>query len=255
MKLTASLIVHNEMGRYLESCLESLRSFCDEVRIYDDGSTDALSSWRSFDNVMIKRSGERTFFDHEGKARQAALNWALEGDPTHILSIDADEFVSDGVQLRRAIERSPAQVMSLCMKEIWMADPEGLWVRQDGGWAEHEVGICYLVDRARLNEDVWKIPNKALACGRVPEIVRRRGRARCSDVDILHFGWANQAEREARHHRYVVADGGKFHAGSHLDSIMWTDGRVKLERRPWPVWLEPQRPTILEHVQEGLVPA
>jgi hypothetical protein len=243
MKLVASLIVHNERDRYLEPCLSSLLGFCDAVAIVDDGSTDGTYEWlrdRAADSdgrIALLRNDESVFFEHEGKARQALLDWTLKATwPTHVLAIDADEFVASPQAIRDAIAASPAQeVWTLEMEEVWEAADGGYAIRQDGGWKAHPVGVLWRVPPTRRSGGrQWEIPQRALACGRVPQYVARHRRARPVGSSLLHVGWACEADRVARHHRYAVADGGRFHAGSHLDSILWTGSRVRLEHAYWP---------------------
>ena len=105
-------------------------------------------------------------------------------------------------------------------------------------------------------EGLLKIRDAALACGREPEIIRRLWRtANVAPSSILHFGWTNASERKERHHRYVLADGGEFHARRHLDSILWPDRRVRLTRREWPAALEPWRERIVERAAREAVAA
>ena len=194
------------------------------------------------------RRAEPSFFEHEGRARQELLEWTLEADPTHILAIDADEFVAEPDLLLEAIRRHPhAPAFGLCMEEVWKIDDAGYAVRCDGGWCPHETPSCYAVPPERIRERMaFHIQDRALACGREPvsvrEGARRRGHGRVyAETALLHLGWTREAERVARHHRYAVADKGRFHASSHLASILWTDSQVALERRdapPLPVWAE-----------------
>ncbi len=233
MNLVASLIVRNELDRYLLDCLELLLGFCDEVRVYDDASTDGTrEALAGMDRIRVAGVPESEFYRHEGAARQRALEWTLEAHPTHVLAIDGDELIEDGRHLRDVVEGSSGiDVFTLCMEEVWKADHEHVWIRQDGGWKAHGVPILYRVVGSGAG---LEIPQRALASGRVPvSVSRRHGRGVETGTSILHLGWANELERAARHARYVEHDGGKFHAGSHLDSIMWSDERVELTRCPW----------------------
>lgn len=232
MKLVASLIVRNELGRYLKPCIYSLHEFCDEIRVLDDGSTDGSGDWlrdTEFDGrVHVLTNEGPSFFTHEGKARQTLLNWTLAADPTHVLAIDADEFVEDGHALRKQLDREIV-AHALCMQEVWEAGST-LKIRMDGGWRPHPVPICWAVPLAK---GTLRIQDRALACGREPVAVRRM-RQRPTGICVLHFGWANPEERQARYERYVEADGGKFHASRHLQSIMWPESRIELCEQPWP---------------------
>ena len=246
VRLVGSLIVRNELDRYLEPCVEHLLAFCDELRILDDGSTDGtLDYLRSVDRVVAV-SQEPGFFEHEGRARQALLEHTLAGEPTHILAIDADEFVADG-QAVRASCAGRQHAFSLVMEEIWQADELELRVREDGGWRAHPVPILYRVPDPRWRrESEWRIADRALACGREPRAIRRIGsRGQATGTEVLHFGWTRETSRQARHERYAVADGGRFHAGSHLASILWPDTKVRLRARAWPVALEPYREQLI----------
>ena len=91
MKLAAMMMVGpGEQDRYLPLVLAALDRFCDVI-VTEDG---------------------HDFFDHEGRARQRLLEKTMAADPSHILAIDADEFVTDGPALRKACE-SPCPVLTL----------------------------------------------------------------------------------------------------------------------------------------------
>lgn len=248
VRLVASMMVGaGELDRYLKITVPALLEFCDELVIRCEGEAehdylDALPGVAMF-------WSEPSFFDHEGRARQELLEHTLIFEPTHVLSIDADEMVADGRALRRACE-SECPVLTLVMQEIWKADRDRLSIREDGGWRQHPVPVVYRVP-GRLDH-TWRIPDRQLACGREPIAVqgfhRTRGCSEWSGTEILHFGWTNVAERQARHQRYVTADGGRFHARAHLDSIVWPDSRVRLLNRGWPEPLGPLKTELLARI-------
>lgn len=245
MKLAASLIVRNELGRYLEPCVDHLLEFCDEVVLLDDHSDDGTFRWLLSQGERVqplRHNSEPEFFKHEGRARQALLEWTLSREPTHVLAIDADEFVDDGPALRRSLEQWDEAAFGLVMEEIWEAAGDGLCVRQDGGWASHAIPAVWRVPE-RIDAS-WRIADRALACGRMPRPVDSI--PLWAYGSLLHFGWANEQERRARYDRYRVADGGRFHASQHLESIMWGCNRVQLQPREWPAGLLPWKDAILE---------
>lgn len=248
MRLVAAMIARNELSRYLSLTIPALLDFCDEVRVIDDFSSDGSYHWlMSQRRVNVLTNPSVTFDEHEGKARQALLDWVREADPTHVLAIDADEFVTDGAALRRTLEENPDQrVFSLEMQEVWTAEKERLWIRRDGGWREHPVPVLWSPP-PEAGPEWWSIRDKALACGREPEgIVGNR--AMPTGQAILHFGWANVTERRRRYDRYMAIDNGAFHASTHLQSIMWEARKVRLSRRYWPESLD--RAAVLERVKE-----
>ncbi len=256
MNLVASLIVRNELGRYLEPCVQSLLEFCDEVRVWDDCSDDGTYEWLLCqDRVAVGLEPAPSFFQHEGRARNRALRWAMDGKPTHILAVDADEFVTDGAAIRLACgnDQGPG-VWSLDLEEVWKADERSLRIREDGSWNLQERGIPILwrVPLGRIaHSHRWQVLDMQLACGRAPTAVSTSRRIP-SGSGLLHFGWACEADRAARYQRYVDHDGGRFHRDKHIKSIMFPDRDVKLRKRPWPANLD--RPAILDRVRQG-VPA
>ncbi len=257
MNLVASLIVRDELDRYLRPCITSLLSFVDEVRVLNDHSTDGSDEWlREQPRVHLTDSRAEPMFEHEGAARNALLQWTFQAKPTHVLAIDADEFVTDGAAIRAACETNAGRgSWSLGMEEVWRADERNLWIRQDGGWKAQERGIPILwqAPRARVGATgAWQIPMRQLACGREPAAVRRF-RPIPSGSGLLHFGWSCKADRAERYQRYVDHDGGRFHNRAHLDSIMWSDRMVRLARRRWPAGID--KAALLERIRREAVTA
>lgn len=246
MKLVASMMVGpGETSRYLPTVLELLAGFCDEIRIRCD-SDEAITGHRT----MVQRTKAGSFFAHEGQARQKLLDWTLEAQPTHVLAIDADELVTDGQAIRDACELDAGiGVWTLGIQEVWKADAGSLWLRHDGGW-DMQARAPLLYRAPRKSGGLWRIQDRALACGREPLAVRQlAGRATRVNADVLHFGWTNVAERSARYQRYVTHDGGRFHSRAHLNSIMWEDRKVRLVRREWPEALTGYKVRLLERVE------
>jgi hypothetical protein len=253
MKMIASLVCRNELNRYLELCVSHLLEFVDEIRIVDDGSTDGWEealrgAWGKDGNRVLAKKRDRTLggaFVNHADARNELLQFTLEGWPDWILDLDFDEFVSDGAALRRRCEAPGATRLSLTMEEIWQAEPDCLCVREDGGWRSHEVMMLWKPDMARRGD--LQIFDKGPATGRTPEVVSRQLAER-TGVQALHFGWTNVAERQERFERYQQADGGRFHSGAHLQSIMWPDEKITLRARPWPAGLAALRPALEQRI-------
>lgn len=246
MKLIASLIVRNEHDRYLDVCLSSLNEFCDEIRVVDDGSTDGTHACLVEHGCVIDRDFRSRFYEHEGRARQRLLDFTLQGQPTHILAIDADEIIGDGPAMRRQVEQTPSRsgAWSLWMTEVWKADERAIQERVDGAWGQRKVPIVFQPMRN------MKIADRALASGREPQAVAKaaiRGQAPVVG-EVFHLGWACQSDRANRYHRYEVHDGGEFHASQHLLSIMWPDAQVSFREHPWPPGMLPFKDRLVERI-------
>jgi glycosyltransferase involved in cell wall biosynthesis len=259
LKLVASMICKDELGRYLPEVIGHLREFVDQIVVVDDGSTDRTGEWLD-DNadapMMIVHHldpADGFFAGHEGRKRQELLNLTLNQLPDWVLNIDADEFVTDGKLVREYCEDSKGRLVGILdMEEVWQVDKAELRIRIDGGWRPHPVPCLWNTSLSGMRGRALQISNKALACGREPEVVRRYfGKARPTGANILHFGWANHSARRPRYERYVTADGGAFHRNSHLDSIMLPDDKVNMESRPWPKPLSKFKPLILKQATVG----
>ncbi len=240
MKLVASAVVRNEAGRYLEPWLTHLLTFCDEVRLLDDGSTDGTVALATdFEGVHVQPNRGPAFFEMESAVRNELLRWTMLGDPTYVLSIDADEFVGDTVALRaKALEGHP--VYSLTMREVWKVDgpqlvgePTAMGLRVDGAWGDRFCPILWQAPPV-LRGQRWEVPRRKLACGREPMAVRRAPSKR-TGIGVYHFGWTRERDRRARAARYFEHDGGRYHADKHLQSILWPDEQVKINWVPWPL--------------------
>lgn len=247
MKLVASVMVGpGEEDRYLAPFLEHLLQFCDEIRIRLEVEVEGpgWETTRWGEKIQV-RAVPPSFFVHEGRARQELLMWTMAGDPTHILVIDADEFVGDGQRLRTAMEAGGQNgIWKLEMTEIWGANEQSLSVRVDGLWKPRPVGIAFevpndhWVDRQKRRH--WRMPEMALACGRVPLLIAMTANRTpvAATTSILHLGWACKADRAARYARYEQHDGGKHHDIRHLRSIMYEDSQVGISPLAWPSALD-----------------
>ena len=246
VKLVASMVVRNELSRYLELSVEHLLSFCDEIRVIDDNSDDGTFEYlRKQERVLVARNDGAAFMSYESQVRNLLLDWTMDAQPDYVLSIDADEFVADPYVVKECAERYGRPVYTLDMIEVWEANQLNLSIRQDGAWGPRLCPILWQAPTRLTNE--WRIPNRKLACGREPERVRRTP-FRKSGTSVLHWGWTNQAERVARAERYFEHDRGRFHRDTHLQSILWPRERVVMSAMEWPPGLQPLQERLLERV-------
>lgn len=248
MKLVASMIVRNEADRYLDLALTHLLTFCDEVRVIDDGSDDGTPELLDdVEGVVWKPNTASAWRSNEGLARQGLLEFTMEGEPDWVLAIDADEFVADPRMVRQIVDTGASTVYSLEMTEVWGLDEGAIIVREDGDWKPRPCPILWRAPE-RLRGQTWRIPARALACGREPLGVRR-SKAMKSGSAVLHLGWARESEREPRAQRYFDLDGGRFHANAHLQSILWTPAQgLVMRARLWSAGLAPIKEQLIGRV-------
>ena len=262
VNLVAGMVVRNELGRYLRWSLPALLEYADHVVILDDHSDDGTFEWldglEMHGRVRVVRSDLPPMFENEGAVRQHlhALTLALE--PTHVIAVDADEFIGDGHVIRDRLndhlvsrDRLRLHAWTCAMEEIWDVTSQELACRCDGSWRPHDVPVLYSVPDGMKTPGRWMWSDRALASGRVPQEVSslalRRGAAP-TGTEILHFGWADQRERQQRAARYAALDGGRFHANTHLQSILWPESRQSRGEREWPPALLPYRAQLVRHV-------
>ncbi len=249
MKISASMIVRNEAGRYLPLVLDHLLTFVDEVAVINDASTDRTWGLLRQPGVRVLDVQESLFSEHEGRARDRLLEWTLEGKPDWILAIDADEVISDGLRLRELAEAAaeliptPVAAWHVGLEEAWSLDVENdcICIREDGGWRTHAVPLFYRAPE--LAEGQWRFRDLRLACPREPPAVASLPSGD-SGVELLHLGWLNESERQGRFDRYMAVDGGQYHARQHLESIMWPPEWITLRGRSWPPPLLPFKERI-----------
>lgn len=254
LNLCASVIVRDELDRFLGPCLKSLLEFCDTVCILDDSSTDGWEEtlrpgWGAAGSRVLVRlhsvpdRNDHSSFHLHAAARTSLMRFTLESDIDYVVAIDADELVSDGAAVRKACERGP-EAVSTVITEVWEACDELLCTREDGGWRQHPIANVWSAGRFR--DQALKLTDRGTATGRVPDVVHR-ARAVPSGAHTLHFGWSCRADRAERFARYGGPNEG--HASAHVKSIMWPDSLVTLKPLPWPSWPDGVRGQVFERAQ------
>ena len=122
--LSVAVITKNEADR-VARLLDSVR-FADEIIVVDSGSTD--------DTRELCRSYGAVVIDHTWLGYAAQKQLALEkASSDWVLSLDADEAVSDGLagQIVTAIRQAPPEVAGFSMPRL--SYYLGRWIRH-GGW-------------------------------------------------------------------------------------------------------------------------
>lgn len=223
MALIANMVIRNEADRYLDQVLLDLLTYVDKIVITDDCSTDNTVEIASEYTNHIYKTDEPLFTVDEGKLRQIGWNnlnkHAIKGD--WILCIDADEIVWPTTKpIMDLVRTNRYDVIALEFINMWTPTH----YRVDKLWKP-----MYCTKLFRYMEG-GVIKDRKLACGSEPTYVEKAikmGRwLKDSGLKIQHLGYMRDDDKKAKYDRYMEIDGGKYHAGSHIKSIM--DKKIEL---------------------------
>lgn len=223
MALIANLVCRNEADRYLKQVLDDLLLYVDDIVVTDDCSTDnTVEIVKDYTNHVYS-TDEPLFCVNEGQLRQEAWrnldNHAVYGD--WILCIDADEIVYSTKQpIAELIQTTKYDVLALEFINMW----NPTHYRVDKAWKPM---LCTKLFRYMKN---GRIRDRVLACGSEPTYVEKSIQMnrwmKDSGLKIQHLGYMRDEDKKTKYDRYMKIDGGKFHSGAHLKSIM--DKKVEL---------------------------
>lgn len=238
-RIIGSMVVRNEMDRYLDRCLAWMSPIVDDLYILDDQSTDGTYELcRDYTDYVTRRPDDvPSFLEHEGKFRTFAFD-ELEhftkpalGD--WILSFDADEFLvasnaeaDVSEELRHAIRGKNVSGIVIDFKEIFKIDGDDFYYRTDGYWDAIRGPRLYTYQMcARFND-------KAMASGSEPTYVATGRKERTDRLTFIHLGYARDEDKQSKYERYSsLFDHG--HNDSHIQSIIKKPDLAKLEMEFW----------------------
>ncbi len=180
IQLSACLIVKNEAA-FLPRCLESIRSFVDEIVVVDTGSND--------DTVKIARSyGAQIhhfpWVNDFAAARNESLSHARG---KWVLYIDADESIDtlNAVKIRQVIARE---------------DIMGFTVRQRIPQSDDNIASAFFIEYCRLFRCQPDIRFEGSVHEQILPAIERIG-GRVLRTDIVFHHWAYAASEEKKRHR------------------------------------------------------
>lgn len=230
MRIFGVVVARNEADRYLDCCLSWHCGFLDDVHFYDDGSTDKTVQLALAHGCKVTQRALNgpLFAEHEGQTRQAswdAFEFAMapeEGD--WVLSFDADEFFvteddeADTIwKLASQAEQADFVGVKLPIREVFSVVYDGKYlsdprVRVDGLWAQ--------INGPRLfrYQPGGRFADRAMGCGSQPTYVDAGPFSHPRDAHLLHYGYADPADRKDKHSRYSSMEHG--HVNEHIESIL-----------------------------------
>ena len=173
--ISAVIITYNE-EKNLERCIESVRDIADEIVIVDSFSTDRTKE--------ICKKYELHFIEHKFEGHIQQKNWAItQAKYPHILSLDADEVLSD--RLKESIREVKEnwthdgyyfnRLTNYCGKWIrhcgWYPDRKlRLWDSRKGRWAVHTINLNSTMGR---HLDILRVTFFIIPTFQLPSILTR----------------------------------------------------------------------------------
>ncbi|MCX7983427.1 MAG: glycosyltransferase family 2 protein [Bacteroidetes bacterium] len=131
IQLSVVIITYNE-EKNIERCLMSVRDVADEIVVVDSFSTD-----RTID--ICKRFGARVI-QHVFEGHIQQKNFALEqATYHHVLSLDADEVLSD--ELQKEIQRVKKQWNYDCYEMNRLTNYCGTWIYHCGWYPDRKIRL------------------------------------------------------------------------------------------------------------------
>lgn len=218
-KITLSMIVKNEEGRYLNQMLNSLKGHIDEAVIIDDGSTDnTVNMCREILKGIPLHiiQNEKSLFASEAELRKKQWRETIKTNPDWILNLDADEIVEDDFwnNTQKLINNENYDLYCFRLYDMW----NQTHYREDKYWNAHSIYRPFLM---RYQPDFHYIWNETPQhCGRFPKNIFSFPKA-TSEFRVKHFGWATQEDRARKYRRYQLLDPDAIYGiREQYDSIM-----------------------------------
>lgn len=203
-KLTLTMVVKNESGRFLRQVLEEHRKYIDEAVIIDDGSTDnsaaiCLEALEGIPVHLVHNTISK--FSNEIELRKQQWEEVLKTNPEWILSLDADEIFepSFAANIDTLLYADEVDLFCFRLYDLWNATH----YREDIYWRSH---LNYRPFLLRYKEDFNYVWNESPQhCGRFPENIFELPH-QLSNLRLKHLGWSKAEFRLEKYLRYMLLD-------------------------------------------------
>ncbi|MGF7047711.1 glycosyltransferase involved in cell wall biosynthesis [Paenibacillus sp. DS2015] len=221
-KVTLSMIVKNEEGRYLNQMLNSLKGHIDEAVIIDDGSSDnTIALCREIlEGIPLHIiQNEKSMFAGEVELRKKQWNETIKTNPDWILNLDADEILEEGfwVNAQQLINNKKYDFYCFRLYDMW----DEKHYREDEYWNAQSIYRPFLMRYQPDFNYTWN--ETAQHCGRFPMNTSSFPKAG-SEFRVQHLGWATQEDRAEKYVRYQLLDPDAIYGiREQYDSIMDTN--------------------------------
>lgn len=219
-KLTLSMTLHNESGRFLEQVFESVLPFIDEAVIIDDASTDDTVEIckKYLKNVKHKIiRNQKSKFANESQLRKQQWDATVKTHPDWILILDADEIPEKrfAAVIPELMQNADVDIYNFYPYDFWK---DGYY-REDALWYGHKTGKPYMIRyQPHLH---YKFPRRKQHSGHIPYNAFRLMTECNYPLRVKHMGWLRDEDKKAKYNRYMQLDpNGEFGSLAQYKSIL-----------------------------------
>lgn len=202
MKLITAMIVKDEVDRYLPMVLGKAKEYSDKIVVLDDHSTDNTVEYCEDHGCKVYTTQEdkSIFWEREHDLRTHLWTHILPREARTgdwILALDADEVLADHFLTYKdsMLRQEEVNTYTFQFWEAWNSPDK---IRIDRTWNPIGKNSAMLT---RYTPSVnYTFPMIGLHCGRIP--MNSLKPIIPSGCSVLHLGWANPEEHEAKIQRY-----------------------------------------------------
>lgn len=205
-RITLSMIMKNEAGRYLKEVLEAAKEYITDAVIIDDGSTDnsvAIVKEVLKDIPLTLIQNDKTKFGNECSLREQQWDETVKTNPQWIICLDADEIFEAKFKehVAELVANPDVDAYYFRLYDFW----NKTHYRDDKYWQAHKVYRPFLI---RYKPGMkYGFKQAAQHCGRFPIEVASYT-YQLSNLRLKHYGWENKKDREVKYQRYQELDPG-----------------------------------------------
>ena len=202
--LSVVVITKNE-SRNLPRCLASVASVADEVVVVDSGSTD--------DTVALAKAHGARVFERPFDSYAQQKNWAADqARGTHVLSLDADEALSEGLIGEILEWKRVAGDERVAWSMPRLTEYCGTWIRHGGWYPDRKIRLW------SANDGAWKCAHEE-AMLHEAWVPNDEVEVRSFASDLLHYSYGSTDEHHRQWTSFTVA--GALDARAAGRTSMW----------------------------------